>query len=295
MKNLFLINFVILFYVNCFSQTVQSYLDSASMVRVVGDTMKIHYLNKAIKLQPNNPELYLERAYAKEYTRTKYNNGLDHEGAINDLSIAIKLNPKNEVYYERRAYNNFMISNRKEAIVDMSKAIEIAPNNAEYYNSRGQYKEREEDFYGALNDYSKAIELEPKVCYHYKFRGNLYFDLEKFEKANLDYSTGINLAKKKDCFPNEIQEKMFLSELYKNRALCKYILEDLYGCISDCNTLLKISKDFTLLSTYKEDAFIYIGLSKIELGKKEEGCLSLSKAGELGSENAFEYIKEFCK
>jgi len=35
-------------------------------------------------------------------------------------------------------------------------------------------------------------------------------------------------------------------------------------------------------------------LAKLGLGQKESGCLDLSKAGELGSEKAYEVIKEFC-
>jgi hypothetical protein len=35
-------------------------------------------------------------------------------------------------------------------------------------------------------------------------------------------------------------------------------------------------------------------VTKILLGQKESGCLDLSKAGELGSEKAYESIKQFC-
>ena len=36
------------------------------------------------------------------------------------------------------------------------------------------------------------------------------------------------------------------------------------------------------------------GVCKINLGNKDSGCLDLSRAGELGSENAYEFIADLC-
>jgi len=41
-------------------------------------------------------------------------------------------------------------------------------------------------------------------------------------------------------------------------------------------------------------AYYHRGLAKILLGQKDNGCLDLSKAGELGSAKAYEAIKNFC-
>jgi len=42
------------------------------------------------------------------------------------------------------------------------------------------------------------------------------------------------------------------------------------------------------------DAYYGRGLAKIRLGQKDDGCLDLSKAGELGHAEAYEAIKENC-
>jgi hypothetical protein len=42
------------------------------------------------------------------------------------------------------------------------------------------------------------------------------------------------------------------------------------------------------------DAYYNRGVSKVYFGLKDSGCLDLSKAGELGSKNAFEAIKVLC-
>ncbi len=36
------------------------------------------------------------------------------------------------------------------------------------------------------------------------------------------------------------------------------------------------------------------GLAKIGLGQKDSGCLDLSKAGEMGYADAYEFINEYC-
>jgi len=40
--------------------------------------------------------------------------------------------------------------------------------------------------------------------------------------------------------------------------------------------------------------YYHRGISRIKLGRKDSGCLDLSKAGELGYFEAYESIKEFC-
>jgi hypothetical protein len=43
------------------------------------------------------------------------------------------------------------------------------------------------------------------------------------------------------------------------------------------------------------EAYYFLGLSKISAGQKESGCLDLSKAGELGDEQAYEMIQKYCQ
>ena len=43
------------------------------------------------------------------------------------------------------------------------------------------------------------------------------------------------------------------------------------------------------------DAYYYRGLAKIILHQKDNGCLDLSKAGELGFYQAYDEIKKYCK
>jgi hypothetical protein len=38
-----------------------------------------------------------------------------------------------------------------------------------------------------------------------------------------------------------------------------------------------------------------MGLEKIKYSRNDDGCLDLSKAGELGEQNAYDMIKIFCQ
>lgn len=45
---------------------------------------------------------------------------------------------------------------------------------------------------------------------------------------------------------------------------------------------------------YLKYAFFNRGLARIKTQRKNEGCLDLSKAGELGQEKAYQAITEYC-
>jgi hypothetical protein len=47
--------------------------------------------------------------------------------------------------------------------------------------------------------------------------------------------------------------------------------------------------------TREKESLFFIGLSHINNGDKDEGCIYLSKAGELGYLKAFEAIKKNCQ
>ena len=75
---------------------------------------------------------------------------------------------------------------------------------------------------------------------------------------------------------------------YNNRGYTKYKLEDFYGAVKDYNKAIELNASYA-------KAYFYRGLVKIILNQKDIGCLDLSKAGELGFENAYEMIKKLCK
>ena len=73
---------------------------------------------------------------------------------------------------------------------------------------------------------------------------------------------------------------------YFLRGLSKNHLEDYRGCIADMTKAIEIEPF--------GKAYLSRGVAKIIIGQKESGCLDLSKAGELGEEEAYNGIRKLC-
>jgi len=72
-----------------------------------------------------------------------------------------------------------------------------------------------------------------------------------------------------------------------NSGYAKAELQDYRGAIQDHNKAIELNPN-------DADAYFGRGLAKILSGQKDDGCLDLSKAGELGYAEAYEAIKESC-
>jgi tetratricopeptide (TPR) repeat protein len=76
-------------------------------------------------------------------------------------------------------------------------------------------------------------------------------------------------------------------EAYFNRGKAKQFLQAYQDAINDCSKIIQINpKSF--------DAYYMRGILRIDFGDMKNGCLDLSKAGELGDLKAYEVIKERC-
>tara|TARA_Y100000991_G_scaffold208993_1_gene188603 strand:+ start:72 stop:410 length:339 start_codon:yes stop_codon:yes gene_type:complete len=80
--------------------------------------------NKAIELNPNDSDLYVQRGRAN-----KMDGNLSE--AMNDYSYAIKLNPKNTNAFYKRGWLkvDFKIKDYEGAISDMQQALILDPYN----------------------------------------------------------------------------------------------------------------------------------------------------------------------
>ena len=68
-------------------------------------------------------------------------------------------------------------------------------------------------------------------------------------------------------------------------------------------TLIMLDGDWEAINDYNKAiglnpnygyAYYNRGLAKIRLGQKDDGCLDLYKAGELGFAEAYDLIKQYC-
>lgn len=238
---------------------------------------------------------YLEKisVYDEKYAENCYNRGLiknefeNYIGAKYDFSRAIKIIPYEvpaAYYYQRgeaiaaigSSINNNTNGYRK-AIKDFSKAISIFPNYREAYEIRGYVKLHLKDLKGAMSDLSKAISINPQsAALSYSFRGETKYELNDFSGSIDDYTQALNLDKN-------------YNHIYFRRGKSYEQLKRYDEAISDFLTYTQL---------WPNDGEGYFKLGMMEIYKYQighgNGCKYLSKAGELGYEKAYEFIKLYC-
>ena len=169
---------------------------------------------------------------------------------------------------------HFETEDYKNALLKFNKVIDSDNANADAFYMRGRVKQVLEDFHGAMKDFNLAININPKVAHYYFDRGNIKYGLQDYYGAIADYSQAITLD-------------VTHVDAYFKRGKAKHQLEAYQDAINDCTKILGIKAN-------NVDAYYLRGVLRIEHGQLEQGCLDLSKAGELGDLKAYEVIKERC-
>lgn len=161
-----------------------------------------------------------------------------------------------------------------EAILNLNKAIEADAKYSQAYYVRANIKTNFEDYHGAMKDYNTSLDINPKHADAFFARGNVKMKLQDFYGAISDFTSAITINE------NYV-------EAYFNRGRAKQYLQAYEDAINDCSKIIQINPKSI-------DAYYMRGLLRIEFGDTKNGCLDLSKAGELGDTKAYEAIKEKC-
>lgn len=169
--------------------------------------------------------------------------------------------------------------NYKDAIADFSEAIKRTPGFKQAYENRGVAKYYLHDLIGANDDFTRALEIDPGDYNTYGRRGWAKFHLHDYEGAIADFTKAIKGGR--DNF-----------RYYNIRGQARYQLQDYEGAIADFN---KVIKSWSSEKNQKSTAFYFRGLSEIDLGQKDSGCLDLSKAVKSGYTKAYDAIKKYCQ
>lgn len=125
----------------------------------------IKYFTKAIKLDPEYKDAYVERAYA--YYFTEKHNELD---AIKDYTKAIELDPndasiylkRGDAHFDLRFYESLNHDNKhvNAAIKDYTKVIELDHYDIDTaYYERGKAYDSLKEYEKAIKDFEKVIEI----------------------------------------------------------------------------------------------------------------------------------------
>jgi S1-C subfamily serine protease len=120
----------------------------------------IEYYNQAIRLEPRNANIYVNRARA-------YLNLKDYQGALEDYNQAIQINPNYSAVYYGRGIVYQLLKNKNKALQDYNSAIRINRNwgnrsIADAYYRRGLVRLDLGDKKSALVDFQTAADLYSK-------------------------------------------------------------------------------------------------------------------------------------
>ncbi len=179
---------------------------------------------------------------------------------------AKELTQKGRELYEK---SEFM-----ESLLNLNKALEIDPHYAPAYYLRANIKDAFDDRHGAMKDYNTAVEKNSKFADAFFARGNVKMKLQDYYGAIADYTSAISINE------NYV-------EAYFSRGKAKQFLLAYEDAINDCSKIIQINPK-------NKDAYYMRGILRIDFGDLKNGCLDLSKAGELGDIRAYEMIKEKC-
>ena len=174
---------------------------------------------------------------------------------------------------------------------------------------------RDRQYNLAQTHYDKAIDATPVTdveslyrAFYYMNRGVLRADMIEFisniesnvQSLSMDDS-GSTRARVKDRVTRSYDYSEAIADLAEADRIVggmPYILYNLANLYCLSSDFVKAIENYTKAISafpYLGDAYFNRGLVQIYLKDKEKGCIDLSRAGELGVEDAYGVIKKFCE
>ena len=130
-------------------------LDSEMHTRMAAE--RFAPLDRAIRQNSNDPQLYLDRAWA-------FVNFGKLDFAIADYTQALGIDPDNAKAYIARAEVFRDRGEYDRAIADCNEAVRVKPNEFQGYALRGFLFEEKGEKDQAIADYRRALSLEPRAA-----------------------------------------------------------------------------------------------------------------------------------
>ena len=248
----------------------------------------IDQLNTLIASVADN-EPYLEyRAWIYSYRIRNF------EKAIQDYTTCIQMRPDSSKLYYQRGVILERTKQYIEAVKDLTTCIQYDNHNLDAYFSRAVCKSSLGDYQGECNDYDviiSKVEADNQLRHEFIMAtvyNNKGYSLFKSGKTN-EALVWVNKALETGM--NEAYIWSSRGEIYFNQGKYKEAISDFDKSIE----LFEAKKSHAPNLSGNDGLEYYLrGLSKIKIGNRDGGCKDLSKAGELGKEEAYRAIKEKC-
>ena len=214
----------------------------------------IRDLDKVISKQSDDPQLFVERAFAKlgrmdfkgaisdcdktlsmtfgtesiYLCKGSAETGLnDFENALSDYGKALKINPKSVDVYVRQGITRARMGKYKEAIVDYNQALKFDSTFTYAYYNRAAANIELNNRKEAMSDYDIILKYEPLNAVVYFDKAILESNMQEFKSAIIDFDKVLMLN------PENIQALF-------DRAKVKQAVKDNKGALSDYNKVIEL-------------------------------------------------------
>jgi len=187
-------------------------------------------------------------------------------------TVQLVENPSAAAYFEK-GVTQFQLSQFNAALNYFNKAIEADPNNAFYYINRSALQSEMIDFIASIESNVQILALDDSGI------TKTVVQEQGIKSYNYDDAINdLNIAAR--IMPD-------FSYIYYNLGNLRCMSDSYPEAISNYTYAIQLYPHFG-------EAYYNRGLIHIYLRETEKGCLDISKAGELGIEDAYGVIKKYC-
>ena len=145
-------------------------------------------ITEAIRLEPKESGLYVNRAFLR-YHRD------DYFGAMADYDYAVQLDPLNAAAIYNRGLLRMESRDNDRAIIDFSRVLELEPEDHRALYNRALLYGEVRNFSAALADISALIQRFPNLPEAYYMRSDIYRQQGKMRDAEADYKKALAIAR----------------------------------------------------------------------------------------------------
>jgi tetratricopeptide (TPR) repeat protein len=232
------------------------------------------------------------------YYRAKCKMGLNNtQEALDNFSYFLQLDNCKSGYCTDVHYSIGVLKFKKGEIADAMGELQLALPDSAFNNHKFCYfylafcYAQNEDFIHAVQNLTLYLTYEKQPTYSRAealyYRGYYKAQLKDNRGAIKDYDEAIQLYQTAVQTNNTLYIQKLI-DTYIVRGLAKAELKRFDEAIMDYDLVLKINPKYAMAYRLK-------GQSEIGKGLTDAGCLDLSRAGELGSSEAYDDIKAHCK
>jgi len=276
--------------------------------------IRIEELKKLIATEENKEKKagYYFDAGVLMYEIDEYNDAVEYYShSLDFMTLSMVYLNRALAYYQLGDYDN--------TLKDLNSHLKLLENYDDLNEMRIIYTTKADCFFEkknyelAVTEFSNYLDVDQSDIEILYKRGVIYSILENYKEAIYDFSKVLNIK--------STATKLQRAYAYKERGEAKSKLQDIYGAMEDLNKSIILAplfidsynvrgniyfgkknyilamKDYNKVLSIENndlDALVNRAKIKIILKDKKSACIDLSRAGELGSDEAYELIKQYC-